>query len=142
MKLNNVCIIGLGYVGLTLAVVLAESGFKVFGIEKNKEVLDQLKKGNPHFHEKNLARLLNKHNGKNLFLFGEIPANEQIDCFIIAVSTPVDKATKKPKMEFVINGIEEVSSHLKPKQLIILRSTVPIGTSRNVVLPMLKKEMQ
>jgi UDP-glucose 6-dehydrogenase len=57
----NVCIIGMGYVGLTLAVVLAERGYKVAGIEINNSLLLNLQKGIPHFHEEGLAiRLKNQ----------------------------------------------------------------------------------
>lgn len=139
-RINNICVIGLGYVGLTLAVTLAKNGFKVFGIEKNKEILRQLKQGKPHFHERGLAELLNKHKGRGLLLLEKIPQNEEIDCFIIAVCTPIDKVTKKPKISYIIRAVKEINSHLKPKQLIILRSTVPVGATRNIVLPILQKK--
>lgn len=135
---ENICVIGLGYVGLTLAVTLAESGFRVCGIEKNESVLKELIKGRPHFHEENLAQLLVKQTKKNLRLFSQIP-DEHFDCFIIAVSTPVDPKTKKPKMDYVVRATREIVPHLKEGQLVMLRSTLPVGTTRNVVLPILQK---
>ncbi len=47
---RNICIVGMGYVGLTLAVVMAERGFRVVGLETNPDILDRLRSGNPHFH--------------------------------------------------------------------------------------------
>lgn len=142
MKINNICIIGLGYIGLTLAVTLAEKGFQVFGVEKDLKKLEQFKNGKPHFYEKGLAELLIKHKDKNLYLFEKIPENKNIDAFIIAVGTPVDKNTKVPKMEYIKDAVKGILPNLKEGQLIILRSTVPIGTSRNIVLPMLKEKCQ
>ncbi len=142
MKFNNICIIGLGYIGLTLAVTLAKRGFNVSGIEKDLEKLEQLKKGKPHFYEKGLAELLIKHKEKNLELFDKIPSNKKIDTFIVAVGTPIDKVTKMPKMEYVKKAVGEIVPYLREGQLIILRSTVPVGVTRNIVLPILKKKCQ
>jgi len=139
MKQNNVCIIGLGYIGLTLAVTLAEKDFQVFGIEKNIEKLEQLKKGKPHFYEKGLNQALLKHKDKNLCLFDKIP-DKEINTFIIAVGTPVDKTTKMPQMEYIKGAVNAISPYLRDGQLIVLRSTVPVGVTRNIVLPMLKQK--
>ena len=51
-KDNTVCVLGLGYVGLTLATVLSDVGFVIFGVDKNKQVVDSLKIGKSHFYEK------------------------------------------------------------------------------------------
>lgn len=142
MRLNNICVIGLGYVGLTLAVTLAESGFEVFGVERDKEKLEQLRRGEPHFREKGLAELLQKYQGKNLHLFGEIPSDKKIDVFIIAVSTPVDKITKEPRIEYIERAVNEIIPHLEEGQLIVLRSTIPVGISRKLVLPKLRERCQ
>ena len=138
MKMKNICVIGLGYVGLTLAVVLAEKGFRVLGIERREEITDILKKGKAHFYEKNLDMLLKKYLNKNLFIYNGIPDDQEIDAFVIAVGTPVDEQ-RKPDLQFVIDTIETVSQKLREGQTIILRSTVPIGTSREVVYPLLAK---
>lgn len=139
-KINNICVIGLGYVGLTLAVTFAEKGYRVYGIEKNEEILNQLKQGKPHFHEVGLKELIDKYGGDNFLLLDAIPEKEEIDCFIISVSTPIDKTTQKPDMKYIIRAVQEIVPHLRSKQLIILRSTIPVGTTRNVVLPMLKEK--
>ncbi|WP_042696463.1 3-hydroxyacyl-CoA dehydrogenase NAD-binding domain-containing protein, partial [Azospirillum sp. B506] len=55
---RNVCVLGLGYVGLTLAVAMADAGFQVHGVEVRQDVLDKLGQGNPHFHEPGLTEKL------------------------------------------------------------------------------------
>ena len=139
MKINTVCVIGLGYVGLTLAAILAKSGFEVFGIEKDERKLSLLKKGRPHFHENGLAELMKRTEGKRLHLLRDIPRNKRIDCFIIAVSTPVDEITKEPKIDYIIAATREIAPYVTSGQLVVLRSTIPVGATRNVVLPILKK---
>lgn len=138
MRIKNICVIGLGYVGLTLAVVLAEKGFKVLSIERSKDILDILRQGRAHFYEKGLDFLLKKYLNKSLFLFESIPTTETINAYIIAVGTPIDD-NKKPNLEYIIETVKEISKNLKDEQIIILRSTVPIGTCREIVLPILKE---
>ncbi len=138
MRIKNICVIGLGYVGLTLTVVLAEKGFKVLGIEKRKDILDILRQGRAHFYEKGLDFLLKKYLNKSLFLFESVPTTEAINAYIIAVGTPIDD-NKKPNLEYIIETVKEIGRNLKDEQIIILRSTVPIGTCREIVLPILKE---
>lgn len=136
MRLRNVCIVGLGYVGLTLAVVLAQKKFKVFGIEKNAKLVDQLNRGQPHFHERGLPQLLQESLSKNLFISQQLPILDP-DAFIIAVGTPIDKVTKKPILEPLISASWEVSKNLSDGALVILRSTIPVGATRKIVKPIL-----
>lgn len=137
MEIKNVCVIGMGFIGTTLAAVLAEAGFLVYGIEKDKEKLEGLKKAKPHFHENGLPEILSDQLNKNLFIFDKIPNDKKIDAFIISVATPVDKDTKKPNLEYVKSAINDLKPYLVDGQLVVLRSTVPVGTSRKIVLPML-----
>ncbi len=140
MEIKNICVIGMGFIGTTLAAVLAEAGFEVYGIEKDKEKLERLKQAKPHFHENGLPEVLADQLGKNLFIFDKIPADKKIDAFIIAVATPVDNDTKKPNLDYVKSAINDLLPHLKEGQLVVLRSTVPVGATRKVVLPMLKEK--
>jgi len=142
MEIKNVCIIGMGFIGTTLAAVLAKAGFTVFGIEKDKEKSELLKQAKPHFHEKGLPELLSNQLNKNLFIFDKIPENRDIDAFIISVATPVDEETKKPDLSYIRSAVQDILPHLKEGQLIMLRSTVPVGTTRNFVLPILKEKCQ
>lgn len=139
MKKENICIIGMGYVGLTLALVLLDDGFVVYGIEKNSKVLKSLKQGIPHFFEKGVDLLLKKYFNDRFFLFPSIPKNKEIDVFIITVGTPINKKNKNPMLKHLIEATKDVKTNLEDGQLVILRSTVPIGATRELVFPILKR---
>jgi UDP-N-acetyl-D-mannosaminuronic acid dehydrogenase len=135
---SNVCIVGCGYVGLTLGVVLADHGFKVYGVEKNPELVKQLNAGNPHFHEKGLQQMLKKHLGKNITFSDKMPKEKQ-EIFVISVGTPINLKEKRTIMDPVVSAAEMVLPHLHDDALVILRSTVPVGTTAKVVKPILDK---
>lgn len=136
MKLNNICVIGMGYVGLTLSVTLAEKGFVVHGIEADDKTFKSLNDGIPHFHEKGIDILLKKHLNSRIFIHKEIP-NKKMDVFIICVGTPLDKTTKKPVMKYIMHAATEVKNKLSDGSLVVLRSTVPVGATRSIVKPVL-----
>jgi len=137
---KEIAIMGMGYVGLTLLVVLAKNGFNVYGIDIKKEIVENLKKGIPHFHEKRLKTLL-RHQLMlgNLKICDSLP-NEKIDVYIICVATPLKKESRTPNIDYIRDVMVDVANHMNQNSLIILRSTVPVGTSRNVVLPLLEKQ--
>lgn len=137
MKKDRVSVIGLGYVGLTLAAVLAEKGFEVFGVDINKSLIRKLKKCEPHFYEKGLTSILRNHVGKNLFFQEKIPEKQEI--FILSVGTPLNEETKKPNLEYIINSTQQTTKCINNGNLIVLRSTVPIGTTRKIIKPILDK---
>jgi UDP-N-acetyl-D-mannosaminuronic acid dehydrogenase len=87
----EIAIMGMGYVGLTLSVVLAKNGFKVYGIETKKEIVENLKGGNPHFHEKRLKALLRQQQKLGNLKICESLPNDKIDIYIICVGTPFKK---------------------------------------------------
>jgi len=92
---KNICIVGLGYVGLTLAVHAAKNGYRVFGVEILDETYEVLSKGKCHFHEPGIEELLKSLLNKNLFISKKIPSNEKMDIFIVTVGTPL--ASELPK---------------------------------------------
>ncbi|MCP4384716.1 MAG: NAD-binding protein [Hyphomicrobiales bacterium] len=87
----DVAIVGLGYVGLTLAVTLAEIGLKVLGVERRSDVVDMTNAGKPHFNEKGLNELLSRvvQNG-SLKAHEDFPENAHCGCYVITVGTPLD----------------------------------------------------
>ncbi len=137
---RHVCIIGLGYVGLTLATVMADQGFDVIGVEIREEVLDMFNKGEPHFFEPGLAdhlkRLLK---AGNIRCSKNIPDNCKATVYIITVGTPLD-STGKVRLDMIENVAREVSQHLKDGDMVILRSTVKLGLTRKFVEPILGKK--
>lgn len=133
----TVCIIGLGYVGLTLALALANCNVKVIGVDSNKKTVSSLKSGKSTISETSITELLHENFGENFVVSETIP-EQNIQTFIICVGTPLDE-NKIPIIDYVTKSTEAVASKLRPNQLVILRSTVPVGTTRNVVIPILEK---
>lgn len=136
---KKICVLGLGYVGLTLAVTLADVGFEVFGYEVNPRIVGLLKGAKSHFYEVGIQRMLHYHVGQNLKIVDAID-EVNADVYIITVGTPVDKQTKLPKIDDLKRATGQVASRLKKGDLVVVRSTVPIGASRGIILPILEKE--
>ena len=133
----NVGVFGLGFVGLTLGVTLADAGFLVHGIETHSERAERIAAGKPHFHEQGLDPLLNHQLSTGRFRVHDTqPAS--LDIYIIAVGTPVDNEGV-PQLEGITKVSENIASQLKKGDLVLLRSTVPVGTTRNLVLPILER---
>tara|TARA_B110000238_G_C16136597_1_gene444013 strand:+ start:2407 stop:4155 length:1749 start_codon:yes stop_codon:yes gene_type:complete len=137
---RNISIIGMGYVGLTLALVMADSGFNITGIESNKKTLNLLKKGESHIFENGLLELLNENLNRNLIFEKEVDTS---DVFIISVGTPIfcnSDEEMVPNMDYLEGASFSVGRKLSVGNLVVLRSTVPVGTTRNFVKDILEKE--
>ncbi|MCA9322496.1 MAG: nucleotide sugar dehydrogenase, partial [Planctomycetes bacterium] len=142
LRLNTdirVTVVGLGYVGLTLATALAREGFVVHGIDSSDDQLEAIRQGKPRFFEPGLSEALSRHLERNLFV-GSRHGSAIPDVCIIAVSTPVDTETGKPDLSHLRAASDALAPHIGPDTLVIVRSTVPVGTTRNVVLPRLVAE--
>ena len=138
MKKKSVCIIGLGFVGLTLSTVMANRGFKIFGVEKNKLILNNLKQKKGHFYEPGLnSDLLKNFNNNSFSYYKKIPNDKSITTYIVTVGTPLN-SKNKIKVEDIVKCTKEIAKVLKNNDTVILRSTVRIGTTRNIVYPILK----
>ena len=94
----NVCVVGLGYVGLTLALVLADCGIKVKGVDTKKETVNSLRAGKPTISEKNVGPLLSKHKEKNFIISDEID-DTNFDVFVISVCPSVPTCTLTSSIE-------------------------------------------
>ena len=139
VKSRKVCILGLGYVGLPLSLVLAEKGFEVVGYDIDSSRLKEIEKGNSPIHEPGIDSYMKRFLGKNFNLSNEL--NKSVsDIYVITVGTPVDEKTKIPITEFIDAAARSLSKVVKKNDLIILRSTVTVGTSRNVFIKSLMKE--
>ena len=129
---NNICVIGLGYVGLTLAIKLAEKNFNIVGIEKNVEVLKYIKKGYSHFYEPGINSKIKKVLKKKLKVYNKINKNIDSNIYIITVGTPLDNKGKF-RIDYIKSVCKELIPIIKDNDTIILRSTVKVGTTRDVV---------
>ena len=136
---RNVCVLGLGYVGLTLAIALADRGFQVHGVEVRKDVLDGLAKGKPHFWEPRLEEKLSRVAKSGQFTFSEMldGTAKGTSVYFITVGTPLDE-NRKARLSSVERATRQVACHLQDGGLVILRSTVKLGTARSVVKPILE----
>lgn len=130
-------VIGLGYVGLTLAIAAADNGVDAYGVEVNQHIKDCLSKNHAHFFEPGLDALIKRHNHETFHCVEEFPEDKQFDAFIITVGTPLLKGEKRPNFEYIKSALQSIKHIYTGDQLVILRSTVSVGTTRNVVLPFL-----
>ena len=133
----DVGIVGLGYVGLTLATVLAETGNTVIGVEKRPEVVDSTNDGIPHFSESGLQEALSR-----VIKSGRLVAARRFDedsyceTYIITVGTPLS-SDGVVRVDMIEAATREVAANMRDGALVILRSTVKVGTARTVVSPIL-----
>jgi UDP-N-acetyl-D-mannosaminuronic acid dehydrogenase len=134
---DKVAVIGLGYVGLTLATVFAEEGAQVIGVDANEMIIDALQAGMPHFYEPELEDKLAENASRLTFVTSVCDAHDA-NAFIIAVGSSVD-TNGKPDYSQVDRAAKEIGGVLKKGDIVILRSTVTIGTTRTRVVPILEE---
>ena len=134
-------IVGLGYVGLTLAIAAAERGAEVFGTEINPQIKASLAENRATFFEPKLDEFIAKHNHKNFHCinnFNPLP-HQAFNAFIITVGTPLYPNTTTPNFEAINAAVKSLASVYDGSQVVIIRSTVSVGTTRKIVLPLLEK---
>jgi len=128
--MKKICVIGLGYIGLPTACILADSGYEVIGVDINDEIVNLLNSGEVHINEEGLKKLFHKVVGKKSI---KISKNvEKADVFIIAVPTPLNNENKAD-LSYIINATYGVKDYIKSGNLVILESTSPPGTTRDIV---------
>jgi len=132
--MKKICVLGLGYIGLPTALLFAQK-YKVVGVDVNKNIVNLLNKDEMPFEESGLKELHEKVKEN----FKATDKVESADVFLIAVPTPFDETTKIADLEYVKNAAEMIFPYLKTDNLVILESTVPPGTSKQLVLPILEK---
>ena len=134
----TVAIYGMGYVGLTLATALSSLGIKVFGIDKDKKIIKNLSKGIVHIFEPRLDDMLKSSLKNKTLIFKDNTYISNVEFHIVTVGTPINKKNK-PEINDLKLVCKMISNNMKPNSTIILRSTVPVGTTRKIVLPILSK---
>lgn len=135
--MKKICVLGQGYIGLPLSLLLAANGTQVAGVDINKNVVSKLNNKQMPFDEKGLSALLSEViESKNYCARSEV---EPSDVFIIAVPTPLDKETKTADLSYVRNATEMIQHHLQKNNLIILESTVSPGCCEKLIIPILER---
>jgi UDP-N-acetyl-D-mannosaminuronic acid dehydrogenase len=133
----DVGMVGLGYVGLTLATVLAEAGYSVIGVEKRLDLVEMTNQGIPHFTETGLPDALS-----GVTRFKKLVAAERFDdsfscdTYIITVGTPLS-TDGVARLDMIEAAARDIAANMRDGALVILRSTVKVGTTRDVVAPIL-----
>src|SRR3989344_1593971 len=137
-RFKHIGVVGLGYVGLTLGITLADLGFKVKGLDKNTVVENSIQKGSHPFFELGLESLLRDHLNKNFKVVSNFRGANNCDIYFISVGTPLNRENK-PDLKYLGSAAEQLGKVLKYGDTVILRSTVPVGTTRDFVAPILEK---
>jgi UDP-N-acetyl-D-glucosamine dehydrogenase len=134
----RVGVVGLGYVGLPLAVEFAKAGFTVTGIDVQESKVAQLNQGESYVQDVPNATLRPLVEARKLRATTDFSAVADLDTINIAVPTPLRK-TKDPDMSFIVSACQEIAKYFGPGKLAILESTTYPGTTDELVLPMLER---
>src|SRR5687768_9377012 len=130
-------VVGLGYVGLPLAVELANAGFRVIGFDVSDAVCNGINRGDSHIKDISSERLAKFVSAGMIEATTDMSRMKECDAVSVCVPTPLGK-TRDPDVSYVVAATEAIASALHAGQLIILESTTYPGTTRELMLPMLE----
>lgn len=136
MEFHHICVIGLGYIGLPTASMFAAKGVRVTGVDNNTHVIDSLQHGKVHIFEPGLNEVVKEALDLGTLEVASRPV--EADAFIIAVPTPFHD-DKKADLSYVRSAAEAIVPVLRPGNLVVLESTSPPLTTREVVQPILER---
>ena len=141
---NKICIMGMGYIGLPTAALLANKGYQVHGVDVNQDTIDTINRGEIHIMEPDLDKFVKDAVNNNALTANIKPAES--DIFMIAVPTPfhADKLNKVtnspiPNVDYIKDATKKIAPYVKSGNLILLESTSPVGTT-DMMADILKKE--
>ena len=133
-----VSVIGLGYVGLPLAITYIQAGFKVLGLEIDARKLALLAKGESGVIDVESDELRRCLENGSLSVTDDFSRLAEADIMAICVPTPLDK-TKSPDVSYLLDATEQIRKYLRKGQLVILESTTYPGTTEELICPMLEE---
>ena len=134
--LKKICVLGLGYIGLPTASMFATHGFQVLGVDANQAVVEILNNGGVHIEEPGLKTLVQAALKSGRLRISAQPTES--DAFVIAVPTPIHP-DKTADMRYVRSAAEDIVPYLRRGNLVILESTSPPGTTKELVVPILER---
>ncbi len=134
---EKVVVVGTGYVGLPLAIMLARSGYEVIGVDANEDLVETLNKGILPISEDEIGEVFDEPTVRRNLKAQRAPC--EADVFIISVPTPLDERKRVADLTYVIAGLRSIIPFLRRGNLIIVESTVPPLTCREVVTPMINE---
>jgi UDP-N-acetyl-D-glucosamine dehydrogenase len=134
----RVGIIGLGYVGLPLALLFTEQKFPVTGFDIDQRKVDTLAKGESYIY-RITAQEIQEAKAKGFTATSDYAQIEEMDAIIICVPTPLNQY-HEPDLSYITDTTHAIAPHLQPGQLVVLESTTYPGTTEEVMVPILEKE--
>ena len=126
---KNICVIGLGYIGLPTAALLANNGYNVHGVDVIQATVDTINQGNIHIVEPGLEDFVKKAVDNGKLKADTIPTKS--DVFIIAVPTPFCEGFV-PNLDYVISACKSIAPFVKSGDIVVLESTSPVGTTEKI----------
>ena len=136
LQTSNIVVIGTGYVGLPAALMLAKAGHQVIGVDIDENIVHAINEGVLLVKGEQLQDIMDDPTVRQNLKAQSTPC--EADVFIIAVPTPLDKKNNTANLEMVIEATNSIVPHLCEGNLIILESTVPPLTCRNVMTPIIE----
>lgn len=136
-KKTKIGIIGLGYVGLPLAIRFAEVGFKVYGFDIDTSKIDKLSKNKSYIDNIKSSQILKLIKKKTFRALNDFSFCNQMDALIICVPTPLKN--RKPDLSYIIDTMETLSPYFRKGQILSLESTTYPGTTDEILYPRIKK---
>ena len=130
----KIAVMGQGYVGLPLAVVFAEAGFEVIGIDPDQDKIDAINRGDSYIVDVSSEQVAKLVNDGKLSATTDFSAIKDVDAVSICVPTPLRK-TGDPDLSYIINATTDISKYIHPGMVIVLESTTYPGTTRELLLP-------
>ncbi|QPG07105.1 UDP-N-acetyl-D-mannosamine dehydrogenase [Salinimonas marina] len=131
---KTVCVVGMGYIGLPTAALLANRGFRVHGVDVNKSAIDTINQGKIHIVEPELDTFV--HSAVNSGMLSAHLEPTEADVFLVAVPTPfhhdqLNPVTNSPvpNLDYVKSATKAIAPYVKPGNLVLLESTSPVGTT-------------
>jgi UDP-N-acetyl-D-mannosaminuronic acid dehydrogenase len=137
VDMKKIAVLGIGYVGLPLAITLAKVGYKVVGIDVDKKRVKAINEGSLPIKEKDIEKEFDDERVRSNLTASEKPCHA--DVFIICTQTPMDRLSKVPDLTYVVSATESIIPFLKKGDLIIVESTLPPSTCRKVIKLLIEK---
>jgi UDP-N-acetyl-D-glucosamine dehydrogenase len=138
-KTARIGILGMGYVGMPLAVVFAEKGFNVLGIDPDPRKVETFKKGISYIQDVPSETVARLQKAGKLDITADFSALAEMDAVSICVPTPL-RQTGDPDMSFILSATEQLAKYVHPGMVIVLESTTYPGTTRELMVPMLTRD--
>lgn len=138
-KRAHPCVIGLGYVGLPLAVEFARAGFETVGVDVDPRKIASVQRGESYIGDVASGLLSEVVRDGKLKATTDFSVLSEVDTITICVPTPLRK-TRDPDISYIVNAVEEIRQRLRRGQLIVLESTTYPGTTEEVILPVLESK--